>query len=99
MSGRVPSESSAQRRREERRSQLESHPGGDHEEMLDALALMDLAWHDCYGESCPPDAVVEDVLTIARGDLDALVRAAHLAVIDFRDTRIAADAIRTEGTT
>lgn len=95
----MPSGSSAQLRREERRSLLESHPNPEREAALDALALMDLAWHDCYGESCPPDDVVDDVLTIARGDLAALVRASHLAVIDFRDTRMAADAIRTERTT
>jgi hypothetical protein len=52
---------------------------------------MDLAWHDCYGKVAPPDDVLDDVLYLAGGDLAALVRHAHLAVIDFRDVRVAAD--------
>ena len=28
---------------------------------LDALALLDFAWHDCYGESAPPAQVIEDL--------------------------------------
>jgi hypothetical protein len=94
----VPREASAERRRDERRSQIgRSFGETDLDAALDVLALMDLAWHDCYGESCPPETVIDDVLTIARGDLAALVRAAHLAVVDFRDARVAADAIRDTG--
>lgn len=58
---------------------------------LDALALLDLAWHDCYGEASPPDQVVEDVWTVADGDLGRLVTAAHLAVLDRRDLRLDAE--------
>ena len=61
---------------------------------LDALALLDLAWHDCYGEPSPPDHVVEDVWTVADGDIGRFVAAAHLAVIDFRDLRLTADDVR-----
>lgn len=65
------------------------------EAALDALDLMDFAWHDCYGKVAPPDEVLDDVLYLAEGDLAALIRQAHLAVIDFRDVRRSADAKRT----
>jgi hypothetical protein len=35
-----------------------------------------------------------DVITVAQGDISKLARAAYLGVIDFRDLRLAADAMR-----
>jgi hypothetical protein len=63
---------------------------------LDLLHLADMAWHDCYGprELEIPGAVLDDVLLLANGDLATLIRVARLAVIDFRDVRIAADSER-----
>lgn len=61
---------------------------------LDALALLDLAWHDCYGEPCPPEQVIEDIWLVANGDLAQFVSAAHLAVLDFRDLRMSANEMR-----
>jgi hypothetical protein len=61
---------------------------------LDALALLDFAWHDCYGESSPPEQVIEDIWVVANGDLAQFVSATHLAVVDFRDLRVNADALR-----
>ena len=61
---------------------------------LDLLELLELAWHDCYGEVAPPDDVIDDVLTVAQGDMSSLARAARLAVADSRDLRLAADEIR-----
>lgn len=58
---------------------------------LDALALLDLAWHDCYGEPSPSDTIVEDIWEVSEGNLAQLIVAAHLAVIDFRDLRVWAD--------
>ena len=58
---------------------------------LDALALLDLAWHDCYGEPTPPEQVIDDIYVVSNGDLAAFVSAAHLAVRDFRDLRMNAD--------
>ncbi len=55
---------------------------------VEVMVLTELAWHDCYGESFPPPAVVDDILTAAAGDLPQLVQAAHLAVIDARDLRV-----------
>jgi hypothetical protein len=62
---------------------------------LDLLELVELAWHDCYGEITPSDAVVDDVLVLSGGTLAGLVVAARLAVTDWRDLRIAADALRS----
>ncbi|GAB7007210.1 hypothetical protein JCM18899A_46850 [Nocardioides sp. AN3] len=61
---------------------------------LDALALLDLARHDCYGESSPPEQVSENIWVVANGDLVELVSAAHLAVVDFRDLRLNASHLR-----
>ena len=66
----------------------------DADAALDALALLDLAWHDCFGESSPPEQVVEDIWEVSDGDLARFVAAAHLAVIDFRDLRVWADTHR-----
>lgn len=64
---------------------------------LDLLELVELAWHDCYGEPSPPEEVIDDILLVSRGDLGRLVSAARLAVIDWRDLRVAADELQTEG--
>ena len=61
---------------------------------LDALELLDLAWHDCYGEAAPSEQVMEDIWVVADGDLGRLVSAANLAVVDFRDLRMSADELR-----
>lgn len=61
---------------------------------LDLLELVELAWHDCYGEITPPEDVIEDILVLSQGELSRLVSAAHLAVTDWRDARVAADALR-----
>lgn len=61
---------------------------------LDALALLDFAWHDCFGEPAPPDQVIEDIWDVANGDLREFICAAYLAVTDFRDLRLNADEMR-----
>jgi hypothetical protein len=61
---------------------------------LDLLELVELAWHDCHGEITPPDDVIDDILVLSHGELSRLVSAAHLAVTDWRDARVAADAVR-----
>jgi hypothetical protein len=62
--------------------------------VVEVLTLLELAWHDCCGEVSPPRDVVDDVLLVSGGDLGGLVAAAHLAVVDRRDLRVAADALR-----
>jgi hypothetical protein len=64
--------------------------GDDAKVALDLLELTELAWHDCYGEVTPPEAVVEDIWTVSHGDLRKLVAAALLAVQDWRDLQVAA---------
>ena len=62
---------------------------------LDLLELTEFAWHDCYGDITPPDEVLDDILVVSQGDLGKLVIAARLAVLDWRDLRIAADSLRS----
>lgn len=61
---------------------------------LDLLELVELAWHDCHGEITPPDQVIDDILVLSRGRLSLLISACLLAVQDWRDLRVAADAER-----
>ena len=61
---------------------------------LDLLELVELAWHDCYGEITPSEDVIDDLLLLSQGRLDGLVGAARLAIADWRDVKIAADQLR-----
>jgi hypothetical protein len=56
--------------------------------------LLELAWHDCYGEITPSDEIIDDVLLCSGGTLAGLVDAAHLAVIDWRDLKMWAADVR-----
>jgi hypothetical protein len=71
--------------------------GPEADAALDAFELLELAWHDCYGEPTPSEEIIDDVWVVADGDLARLVSAAHLAVTDFRDLRVSADALRNNG--
>lgn len=82
-------------RRRDRESRARAEFGADAEAVLDVLELTEFAWHDCYGEVSPPDAVIDDVFVVARRSLTQFIRAARLAVEDHRDLRMAADAIRS----
>ena len=61
---------------------------------LDLLEVFELAWHDCYQEPTPSDQVVDDMLLLSEGRLDKLVSSCRLALADWRDLRVAADARR-----
>ena len=55
-------------RRELRRAGVAAVVGDDEVgAALDLLELVELAWHDCYGEITPSDAVVDDMLVLSRG--------------------------------
>jgi len=84
-------------RRRDRQPRVEALFGGQAVAALDVLELTEYAWHDCYGEITPPEQVVDDILVVAEGDLAKLVRAARLAVTDWRDLRLAADSVRARG--
>ena len=90
----VPS-SRADRRRQ-RRQRAEDHFGKDAEAALDVFELTEFAWHDCYGEVTPPAAVIDDMFVCSQGRLAELVRAALLAVQDYRDLRVQADRLRAK---
>jgi hypothetical protein len=62
---------------------------------LDLVELLELAWHDCYGEITPPETIIDDLLVCSEGRLDGLIRAAHVAVTDWRDLRMWADRLRS----
>jgi len=81
-------------RRREQSARALADFGRDAEAVLDVLELTEFAWHDCFGEISPPEAVVDDVFTVARGSLPQFIRAARLAVEDSRDLRLEADALR-----
>ena len=63
--------------------------------VFEVFALMEMAWHDCYGEITPSETIVDDVLLCSGGTLDALIHAAHLAVMDQRDLSLRAAHIRS----
>jgi hypothetical protein len=64
--------------------------------VLDLLELTELAWHDCYAEITPPEEIIDEILLSSRGDLLLLVQAARVAVQDWRDLKVWAQAIRDE---
>lgn len=81
-------------RREDRRPLVDALFGQAADAALDLLELTELAWHDCYGDVTPPDGVIEDILTVSEGRIDLLACSARLAVEDFRDLRMQAEAMR-----
>lgn len=96
--GRVPPSVigiSRRERREAARGRASIQFGADAEAALDVLELLELSWHDCYGDVTPPPRVVEDVWMVADGNLGELASAARLAVTDWRDLRMAADERRS----
>ena len=76
--------SSADRRRARSQRATEVF-GQDAEAALDALALLDFAWHDCYGDPSPSVTIMGDIWEVSGGNSAQFILAAHLAVIDSRD--------------
>src|SRR3954451_17654490 len=64
------------------------------ERVARVIRLLELAWHDLYGELSPPDEVVDDVLMCSERTIEGLVDSVSEAVTDWRDLRVAADAQR-----
>ena len=58
---------------------------------LDLLELLEYAWHDCYREVTPSEAIVDDILLLSEGRIERLIEMARLAVTDWRDVRLAAE--------
>ena len=61
---------------------------------LDLLELLEIAWHDSYGEISPSEAIVDDVLLLSEGSMPLLVHAVRLAVADWRDVVVGAAQLR-----
>lgn len=84
-------------RRAERASLVESVLGKSQASAgLDLLELTEYAWHDCYKEITPPDDVILNILICSRGDLATMIRAANLAVRDWRDLYLWAQTVQNE---
>jgi hypothetical protein len=83
-----------ERRHDRRERVVAAFGAADADTALDLLELVELAWHDCYGEITPSDQVIDDIFLLSKGTLAGLVAGAHLAVTDWRDARVAADALR-----
>jgi hypothetical protein len=47
------------------------------------------------GRSHPSEELVDDILLLSEGDLAKLIRAARLAVTDWRDVRLSAQRVRS----
>ena len=79
-------------RRAERESQVVALFGPQQApSALDLIDIIELAWHDCYGEVTPPPSVIEDMLTVSDGTIAGLIQAGLLAVTDWRDLAVSAD--------
>jgi hypothetical protein len=60
------------------------------------LELVEFAWHDCDGEITPSEAQIDDMLLLSEGQIEKLIGAARLAVADWPDLKVAADARRAQ---
>lgn len=85
-----------EQRRAERRTKVAVLFADRTDRALDLLELLEMAWHDVYGEVTPPEDVIDDILLLSEGNLRLLIRWARLAVADWRDLSLAADEARSE---
>lgn len=85
-----------EQRRAERRTKVAVLFADRTDRALDLLELVEMAWHDTYGDITPPEEVIDDILLLSNGNLRLLIRWARLAVADWRDVRLAADGARAE---
>jgi hypothetical protein len=58
--------------------------------------LLELAWHDVYGEITPSEQIVEEILRCSQGTLGGLIEAARVAVVDRRDLHVWAGTLRAQ---
>jgi hypothetical protein len=82
-------------RRAERRTKVAVMFADRTDRALDLLELVEMAWHDTYQETTPPEDVIDDILFLSEGNLRLLIRWARLAVADPRDLRAAANGARS----
>ena len=85
---------------EERKAKIVASFGTDDETLRTVehvFELMEMAWHDCYGEVTPSETIVDDVLRCSQGTLGGLIEAARMAVVDRRDLHVWASTLRAQG--
>jgi len=86
--------SRAERRNDRRRRAIEVFGEERAPAALDLLELTELAWHDCYGEVTPSEAVIDDMLLLCEGSIERLIQVARMGVADWRDLKVAAEKFR-----
>lgn len=82
-------------RRAQRRTKVAVLFADSTDRALDLLELLEMAWHDSYGEGTPPEDVIDDVLLLSGGSLRSLIRWTRLAVADYGEVRTAAAGVRS----
>lgn len=90
----MPAERS--RRREARRTKVAVLFADRTDRALDLLELLEMAWHDTYGEGTPPEDLIDDVLFLSQGNLRLLIRWARIAIADWRDVKASAASARVD---
>ena len=83
-------------RRAGRRTKVAVHFADRTDRALDLLEILEMAWHDVYGDIAPPEEVIDDILLLSEGDLRHLIRWTRAALADWRDVRMAADGARDD---
>ncbi len=83
-------------RRAERRTKVAVLFADRTDRALDLLEILEMAWHDAYGDITPPEEVIDDILLLSEGNLRHLIRWTRLALADWRDVRVAADEARAD---
>ncbi len=84
-----------EQRRTERQPRVKQHfAEADVDPALDLLEILEIAWHDCYGDITPSEDVIDDVLLLSGGELAGLIQSVHLATTDWRDVKMNAATLR-----
>lgn len=83
-------------RRAERRNKVAVLFADRTDRALDLIEILEMAWHDVYGDITPPERVIDDILLLSEGNLRLLIRWTREALADWRDVRVAADGARAE---
>lgn len=83
-------------RRGERRTKVAVFFADRTDRALDLLELVEMAWHDTYGEGTPPEDLIDDILFLSEGNLRLLIRWARIAITDWREVKAAAASARID---
>lgn len=56
---------------------------------LDLIEIVEMAWHDSFGEVTPSEDLIDDMLLLSDGSVEKLIGAARMALADWRDLKVA----------